>query len=78
MADAGFGVLIVEHNLPVVFDIADEVTVLNEGQVIAEGTAAEVSADPEVVRVYIGRQRLDVGGPVPTPAPPKAVSGGTE
>ena len=59
MARAGLGVLIVEHNLPIVFDIADEVTVLDEGQVIATGTPAEVSRDPVVVRVYIGRQRLD-------------------
>jgi ABC-type branched-subunit amino acid transport system ATPase component/ABC-type branched-subunit amino acid transport system permease subunit len=62
MARAGLGVLIVEHNLPIVFDIADEVTVLDEGQVIATGTPAEVSRDPVVVRVYIGRQRLDRPG----------------
>lgn len=62
MARAGLGVLIVEHNLPIVFDIADEVTVLDEGQVISTGTPAEVSRDPVVVRVYIGRQRLDRAG----------------
>jgi branched-chain amino acid transport system permease protein len=59
MARAGLGVLIVEHNLPIVFDIADEVTVHDDGQVIARGTPAEVSRDPVVIRVYIGRQRLD-------------------
>lgn len=58
MARAGLGVLIVEHNLPIVFDIADVVTVLDEGQVIARGTPQEVSQDPTVVRVYIGRQRV--------------------
>lgn len=58
MARAGFGVLIVEHNLPIVFDIADTVTVLDRGQVIATGTPQEVIANPEVVRVYIGRQRF--------------------
>jgi ABC-type branched-subunit amino acid transport system ATPase component/ABC-type branched-subunit amino acid transport system permease subunit len=62
MARAGLGVLIVEHNLPIVFDVADEVTVLDEGQVIATGTPAEVSRDPVVVRVYIGRQRVDRPG----------------
>jgi branched-chain amino acid transport system permease protein len=70
MARAGLGVLIVEHNLPIVFDVADEVTVLDEGQVIARGTPAEVSRDPVVVRVYIGRPRLDrpgVKGPDPVP-----------
>jgi ABC-type branched-subunit amino acid transport system ATPase component/ABC-type branched-subunit amino acid transport system permease subunit len=59
MAAAGHGVLIVEHNLPIVFDIADTVTVLDRGLVIATGTPQEVVADPEVVRVYIGRQRSD-------------------
>jgi branched-chain amino acid transport system permease protein len=58
MARAGLGVLIVEHNLPVVFDIAHQVTVLDEGQVIAAGTPAEVSQHPEVVRVYIGRRKI--------------------
>jgi ABC-type branched-subunit amino acid transport system ATPase component len=66
LAQSGLGVLLVEHNLPVVFDLADEVTVLHQGQVIAHGKPAEVSADPEVVRVYLGRQRLE--GDLPTSA----------
>jgi ABC-type branched-subunit amino acid transport system ATPase component/ABC-type branched-subunit amino acid transport system permease subunit len=73
MAGAGLGVLIVEHNLPIVFDVADEVTVLDEGQVIARGTPAEVSRDPVVVRVYIGRQRLD--RPSTGASPPATVAG---
>jgi branched-chain amino acid transport system permease protein len=57
-AGQGVGVLLVEHNLPVVFGLADHVTVLHQGHVIAEGTPSEVSADPDVVRIYIGRERL--------------------
>jgi branched-chain amino acid transport system permease protein len=57
-ADQGVGVLLVEHNLPVVFGLADQVTVLHQGRVLAEGTPADVSANPEVVRIYIGRERL--------------------
>jgi ABC-type branched-subunit amino acid transport system ATPase component/ABC-type branched-subunit amino acid transport system permease subunit len=57
MAAAGLGVLIVEHNLPVVFGLADVVTVLHQGRVIASGTPSEVAANPEVVRVYIGHRR---------------------
>jgi ABC-type branched-subunit amino acid transport system ATPase component len=64
IAGAGLGVLIVEHNLPVVFDIADVVTVLHEGKVISTGSPAAVSSDPEVVRVYIGRRQR---GPARTP-----------
>jgi ABC-type branched-subunit amino acid transport system ATPase component len=59
MAHGGLGVLLVEHNLPVVFDVADRVTVLNEGEVIASGTPAEVAADPSVLRVYLGRHHPD-------------------
>lgn len=55
VAESGVGVLIVEHNLPVVFGLADHVTVMHQGKVVAEGTPAEVSANPEVVRIYIGR-----------------------
>jgi branched-chain amino acid transport system permease protein len=55
IADSGVGVLIVEHNLPVVFGLADKVSVMHQGRVVSEGTPAEVSADPEVVRIYIGR-----------------------
>ncbi|HUZ10113.1 MAG TPA: branched-chain amino acid ABC transporter ATP-binding protein/permease [Acidimicrobiales bacterium] len=61
MARAGLGVLIVEHNLPIVFDVAEVVTVLDEGRVIARGTPEEVSRDPEVVRVYIGSRRAGTG-----------------
>jgi branched-chain amino acid transport system permease protein len=57
-ADQGVGVLLVEHNLPVVFGLADQVTVLHQGRVLAEGTPGDVSANPEVVRIYIGRERL--------------------
>ena len=59
MAATGLGVLLVEHNLPVVFDVADRVTVLNAGEVIASGTPDQVSTDPEVVRVYLGRHPTD-------------------
>jgi branched-chain amino acid transport system permease protein len=57
LADSGLSVLLVEHNLPVVFDVADTVTVLDEGAVLAAGRPAEVSANPEVVRVYLGTRR---------------------
>ena len=61
MAGAGLGVLIVEHNLPIVFDVAEVVTVLDEGRVIARGTPEEVSRDPEVIRVYIGSRKAGAG-----------------
>ena len=50
----GRTVLMVEHNLSVVQDLADRVTVLARGQVLAEGTYDEVSRNPAVLEAYIG------------------------
>jgi len=47
-------VLMVEHNLSVVARLAETITVLARGQVLAEGNYAEISSDPEVVAAYIG------------------------
>ena len=47
-------VLMVEHNLGVVADLADRVTVLAGGEVLAEGSYAEVAADARVLTAYIG------------------------
>jgi branched-chain amino acid transport system ATP-binding protein len=50
----GRTVIMVEHNLPVVEGLCDNVTVLARGQVIARGTYSEVSADARVVEAYLG------------------------
>ena len=47
-------VLMVEHNLSVVADLSDQLTVLARGEVLAEGTYAEVSKNPQVVEAYMG------------------------
>jgi len=47
-------VLLIEHNMAVVREIADRVTVLNFGAVLAEGTPDEIHADPEVQAAYLG------------------------
>ena len=50
----GRTVLMVEHNLSVVADLCDTITVLARGSVLAEGSYAEVSRDPAVLEAYIG------------------------
>jgi branched-chain amino acid transport system ATP-binding protein len=47
-------VLMVEHNMSVVSNIADTITVLQRGSVLAEGSYAEVSGNPRVIEAYMG------------------------
>ena len=53
-AAEGRTVLMVEHNLSVVSDLSDRITVLARGQVLSEGDYQTVSRDPRVVEAYIG------------------------
>ena len=48
-------ILLIEHNIRMVLDLSQRVTVMNEGTIIAEGTPGEIEANPEVQRVYLGQ-----------------------
>ena len=55
LREAGVSVVLIEHQPRFVFDVCDEVTVLNAGKVVKSGPAAEVRADENVRRVYLGQ-----------------------
>lgn len=50
----GITILFVEHDMAIVFGIADRITVLDNGTMLAEGTADEISANPRVQSAYLG------------------------
>jgi branched-chain amino acid transport system ATP-binding protein len=54
--ERGITLLLVEHDMKLVMNICDRITVINEGQKIAEGLPLEMSQNPDVVRVYLGEE----------------------
>jgi branched-chain amino acid transport system ATP-binding protein len=54
----GFPVVLIEHDMGVVMDIADRIVVINNGEVLAEGTPAEIGVNPKVAEAYMGSSEL--------------------
>ncbi|CAN5481262.1 hypothetical protein BH20ACT23_BH20ACT23_27750 [soil metagenome] len=54
VSERGITLLFSEHDMEVVFDTADRVTVMTQGGVLAEGSPGEVRSNPQVQEVYLG------------------------
>ncbi|HEX76573.1 MAG TPA: ABC transporter ATP-binding protein [Dehalococcoidia bacterium] len=52
----GTTIVVIEHDMGLVMDIADRVTVLDWGQKIAEGSPEEIKTDPEVIKAFLGEE----------------------
>ncbi|HTN42151.1 MAG TPA: LPS export ABC transporter ATP-binding protein, partial [Asticcacaulis sp.] len=50
----GIGILITDHNVRETLDLVDRASIIHSGEVLFEGTADEITHDPEVKRVYLG------------------------
>lgn len=58
IASEGVTVLLIEHDMKMIMGISDNITVVNFGQKLAEGTPKEISSNPDVIKAYLGEGSL--------------------
>ena len=53
--NSNYTIVLIEHDMRVVFNLADRISVLDQGKLLAEGTPADIAADPHVQAAYLGK-----------------------
>ena len=79
-AEAGCAMLIIEHDMPLITSVSDEIIALELGSVVCQGTPSQVISDPRVISSYLGgdlnviqRSGASTKSAPSTPARPRAV-----
>jgi branched-chain amino acid transport system ATP-binding protein len=54
--DMGITIMLVEHNMDLVMDVADNIVVMNFGKKLAQGAPGEIQQNPDVIRAYLGEE----------------------
>ena len=60
--EKGLTILLVEHNMKLVMDVADEIIVLDFGRKLAEGNCDEISSNRKVIEAYLGSDYMKLAG----------------
>jgi branched-chain amino acid transport system ATP-binding protein len=60
--ELGIAIILVEHDMRMIMDLADRVTVVDFGRPVAQGTPDQVQNHPDVIRAYLGEEHQVIGG----------------